>query len=134
MKEESHVTTQEKLIARARLIASGIIRYYKLETAKEVDQSLEILAEEVAQIVASGEVRAIRGILERYGLQVPELRSAVHADQQQDHQITPQHSDSKASTLCTGTTKVLPQSAPERATIAAVDTGLQMQASFPRST
>ncbi len=104
--------TQEKLIARARLIASGIIRYYKLETAKEVDQSLGILAEELSQIEAEEEVSAIRRILERYGLRVPELSSTVHADQQHDHEITRPRGDSEASPLCSGLTKVYNQDAP----------------------
>jgi len=99
--------TQEKLVARARLIASGIIRYYKLETAKEVAQSLGILAEELAQIVANDEVRTIRGIVERYGLQVADVQSPVQEKQLQDHQMIPQHSVPEGSILCTGCTKVL---------------------------
>jgi hypothetical protein len=78
---------QEKIIARARLIASAIIRYYKLETAKEVDQSLEILAEELAQITALDKMFAIRGILETYDLQIPDLSSTVYADHRHGHEI-----------------------------------------------
>lgn len=88
---------QQKTITPARLIASGIIRYYKLEIANEVDQSLEILAGELAQITAQEEVLTIRGYLKRYGLQVPDVSPTVQPDGQPGLETTSQYRDSEAS-------------------------------------
>jgi hypothetical protein len=49
---------------------------------------------------------AIRVILETYGLQILDLSSIVYADQRHGHEIQLQRSDSEASTLSAGTTKV----------------------------
>lgn len=78
-----HVPTMnmsDKLVARARLIASGILRYHKfhLLSPKEVDESLEILAEELASLESPDEALTIRRDVELYGLQVPAVTEAVH--------------------------------------------------------
>jgi hypothetical protein len=68
----------EKTIVRARLIASGIIRYWHCEKSKEVHRWLEILAEELASLKEQGATLKIREELQRYGLRVPEVRIPVH--------------------------------------------------------
>jgi hypothetical protein len=66
---------EEKLITRARLIASGAIRWWQYEKPIAVGQWCEILAEELAKIEDQAVVQNIRESVLRYGLHVPELRS-----------------------------------------------------------
>jgi hypothetical protein len=73
---------QEKIVMRARLIASGILRYHKFNVSSvdELNRSVEILAEELARIEAQDVVLSIREAVEHYGLKVPEISAAVLAD------------------------------------------------------
>lgn len=64
---------QEKLVARADLIAAGLIRFHKFNilTPVEMGRALEILAEDLASIEDRQEALKIRDRVERYGLQIP---------------------------------------------------------------
>jgi hypothetical protein len=63
---------QERLIVRARLLASGIIRYWQYDKSTEVRNWLAIMAEELAKIEEPGVVLNIQESLRRFGLHVPE--------------------------------------------------------------
>lgn len=67
---------------RARLIASGILRYhsFRVSSVKELNDSVEILGEELSRIKASDVVMSIREAVERVGLKVPDLSPAVQAE------------------------------------------------------
>jgi len=69
---------QEKLAKRARLVASGILRYhtFKLLSLEELNQSVEILAEDLASLRDRDVALKIRGDVERCGLKFPKLGSA----------------------------------------------------------
>ncbi|HUZ93838.1 MAG TPA: hypothetical protein VMU57_02895 [Edaphobacter sp.] len=73
---------QEKAFVRADLIAAGIIRYhkYKLLSPREMQQALEILADELANIDGQEEALAIRTNIERCGLQIPKPSAPVRLD------------------------------------------------------
>ena len=66
---------EQKLIARADLIAAGLIRHHKFKVASptEISQALEILAEDLARIEDQDEALKIRKRVEAYGLQIPEV-------------------------------------------------------------
>ena len=70
-----------KSITRARLIASGIIRYWRYDKSKEeLHRWLEIMAEELATLRDQGAALKIREDLQTYGLRVPEVSTTVHFD------------------------------------------------------
>ena len=71
----------KKSNVRARLIASGIIRYWQYDKSKEeLHRWLEIMAEELATLRDQDAALKIREDLQRYGLRVPELTTPVHTD------------------------------------------------------
>jgi hypothetical protein len=64
---------QEKLIMRARLIASGAIRFWQYEKPVAVRQWCEILAEELVKIKDPAVVLNIKESVLRYGLHLPKV-------------------------------------------------------------
>src|SRR5260370_9791418 len=96
----------EKSITRARLIASGIIRYWHYEKSKEVHQWLEIMAEKLASLKEQDAVMKIREDLQRYGLRVPELNAPVHTDRGvETTKPSEMNADSGVTEMCSRMTK-----------------------------
>jgi hypothetical protein len=62
---------QEKLVMRAQLIASGVIRWWQFDKSKDVHDWLQILAEEVAKIEDVQIADNIRDALLVHGLRLP---------------------------------------------------------------
>jgi hypothetical protein len=75
---------QEKLVLRAKLIASGILRYHssRVSSVEELNRSVEILSEELSRIEDRDVALSIRDTVERAGLKVPEPSAAVPAEPQ----------------------------------------------------
>jgi hypothetical protein len=89
---------QEKLAVRARLVASGILRYhtFNLLSVEELNQSVEILAEELVSLRDRNVALKIRGDVERYGLKFPELGSTP-GDSQVDRETAAEFDDVNSS-------------------------------------
>jgi hypothetical protein len=83
-RKEWQMETQEKLIIRARLLASGIIRYWQWEKSMQVHLWVEIMAEELQAIQSQDEVLKIKENLLRYGLRVPEVATPPTVDTSDD--------------------------------------------------
>ena len=98
---------EEKLITRARLIASGAIRWWQYEKPIAVGQWCEILAEELAKIEDQAVVQNIRESVLRYGLHVPDLRPPA-SSQETSTEVGPtsdssrdEHGDERSTFLYT---------------------------------
>ena len=72
--------TQEKLIARAQLMASGVIHRSQYEGSKEMHLWLQLLAEELAKIEDLAVVLNIKESLLGVGLRLPELQEPASSD------------------------------------------------------
>jgi hypothetical protein len=100
--ERWDMETQKKIIARARLIADGIMRNQKwsLLTPEEMGEALEILAEELARIEHAEESSKIRAIIEAHGMQFPQINNPVQSESMSGQEITEGIIDSEDSGLC----------------------------------
>jgi hypothetical protein len=71
---------QEKLIMRARLVASGAIRWWQYDKSMAVRQWCEIIAEELVKIEDPAVVLNIKESVLRYGLHLPEIQAPAFLD------------------------------------------------------
>jgi hypothetical protein len=82
---------QKKLILRAKLIASGVIRYSQYDKiSSEAHEWLAIVAEELAKIEDPAIVLNIRENLQRCGLHVPQIEVLIDAQQLSELEPRPQ--------------------------------------------
>lgn len=98
----AQVEARDRAVARADLIAMGIVRCYKFKLLSpgEMQQALEVLADELAKIDGDDEALAIRSRIESFGLQIPKPSEPVHIDSPAWPYLAAETSDSDASPLC----------------------------------
>jgi hypothetical protein len=109
----------EKSIVRARLTASGIIRYWQYNKSKEeLDRWLEIMAEELATLRDQDAALKIREDLQWYGLRVPEVSTTVHFDNTIATEHLEETTDVCIAEVCSRMTKGNTQGFPVHSSVA----------------